>query len=231
MSVALLAPGRPLWLAVGLTALWWALTALVFLGGASMLDTPHGERVDHYGIPNGLTGLRAWMCMPVLLTALVGLPGREGLALFAGVGGAAGLLDAVDGLIARSFGPVTVLGKAMDPLMDTLFFIVAAAGSCALGIVPLWLAALIAFRYAGPVLVTPIVFLARKRPELVHTRWGRRNTMLTGVVLFVLFWVDVAMGPVWLVALIVAIPLLVPTLLLHLAALAERVRAAPVAPR
>ena len=47
-------------------------------------------------------------------------------------------------------------------------------------IVPLWLAALIGFRYFAPVLGTPFVFLAKRRPELVHTVWGRRNTILIG---------------------------------------------------
>ena len=134
LSVALLAGTHPLLLLLGLTVAWWVLMTAVVLGGAALLDTPGGQCVPRYGVPNGLTALRAWFCMPVLLTALVGLPGREGLALFAGVGGAAGMLDAVDGLLARSIGPITVLGKALDPLMDTMFFVVAAIGSYALGI-------------------------------------------------------------------------------------------------
>jgi len=81
------------------------------------------------------------------------------------------------------------------------------------------------------VLLTPFVFLARRRPELVHTRWGRRNTILTGFVLFVLFIVDLAAGPVWLAALVTALPLLVPTLVLHFVSLAARVRSAPLAAR
>ena len=118
-----------------------------------------------------------------------------------------------------------------DPFMDALFFLSAALGSYLLGIVPAWLALLIAVRYAAPVLVTPFVFLANRRPELVHTVWGRRNTLYTGVVLFVLFWVRLAGGPVWLAALIVAIPTLVPTTLLHFAALLRRVASSPVVRR
>lgn len=209
---------------------WWLLIAAVVAGGAAMLTTPDGAVVDRYGVPNGLTALRAWLCLSLLLVALLPPPGRLALALWAGVGGAVGLLDAVDGFIARRLGPVTQLGKAMDPLMDALFFLAAAVGCYALGITPLWLSALIVFRYAAPVLVTPIVFLARRRPELVHTRWGRRNTLLTGVVFFVLFWVRLAGGPVWLAALCAALPTLVPTMLLHFVALARRVAAAPLAP-
>jgi cardiolipin synthase len=230
-AVGLIARSHPVALTTILTAAWWIVVSLVFAAGAAMLESPSGEPVERYGVPNGLTGVRAWFCMPVLLTALLNLSGREGLALFAGVGGAAGMLDAVDGFVARRFGPVTKLGKALDPLMDALFFVVAAVGCYALAIMPLWLTALIVFRYAAPVLFTPFVFLAGKRPELVHTTWGRRNTTLTGVVLFTLFWVRVANGPVWIAALATAIPLLVPTLVLHLIALLGRVRSAPTVVR
>jgi phosphatidylglycerophosphate synthase len=229
LGVVVIAPQHPVALLTGLTGAWWLVIGVVLLGGASMLDAPDGTHLQRYGVPNGLTALRAWFCVPVLLTALIGLPGREGLSLFAGVGGAAGMLDAVDGLLARSIGPVSRLGKALDPFMDTLFFVMAAVGGLALNIVPLWLSALIVVRYAGPVVVTPFVFLARKRPELVHTVWGRRNTILTGVVLFVLFWVLIANGPVFIVSLIIGVPLLVPTLILHFIALLRRVAAAPTA--
>ncbi len=104
------------------------------------------------------------------------LPGRLALALWAGIGGSVGLLDAVDGFIARRYGPVTVLGKAMDPFGDALYFVVGAIGCCTLGIAPLWLAILVVARYAGPVLLTPLVLLTGRRPELVYTVWGRRNT-------------------------------------------------------
>ena len=208
---------------------WWLLILVVVLGGAALLQTPAGRDLDHYGVPNGLTALRAWACVPLLLVAILSLPGRLALMLWAGVGGMVGLLDGVDGAIARRYGPVSVLGKAIDPFGDALFFVVGALGCYLLGIVPLWLMALIVFRYAAPVLVTPFVFLAHRRPELVHTVWGRRNTILTGVVFFTLFWVRVAGGPVWLAALCVALPTLVPTGVLHFVALARRALTAPTA--
>jgi phosphatidylglycerophosphate synthase len=216
-------------LVAAVAAAWWAVVALCFLAGAALLLTPAREPVDAYGVPNGLTALRAWLCMPLLLCAVLPLPGRLGLVLWGAVGGPVGLLDAADGIIARRFGHITVLGKALDPFMDSLFFIAAAAGSVLLGIVPLWLAVLIAFRYGAPLIATPVVLLAGRRPEIVHTTWGRRNTVLTGAVLFALLLTRVAGGPVWLVALAVALPLLVPTTALHFAALARRAATAPVA--
>ena len=70
-----------------------------------------------------------------------------------------------------------------------------------------------------------------RRPELVHTVWGRRNTALIGLVLIISMLVHVAGGPVALIDLAVGLPLLVPTGLLHFAALVRRVAAAPAAGR
>jgi len=77
------------------------------------------------------------------------------------------------------------------------------------------------------VVLTPLVLLTGRRPELVHTVWGRRNTGLIGIVLFVLYWVRLFDGPVDIVALVIAIPTLVPTALLHFASLFQRVAASP----
>jgi phosphatidylglycerophosphate synthase len=209
------------------TAVWWSAVTIGVIGGAALLQTPDGTPVDRYGIPNGLTALRGYACVPLLFIATLSLPGRLALALWAGIGGSVGLLDAVDGFIARRYGPITVLGKAMDPFGDALYFVVGAIGCETLGIAPLWLAVLIVARYAGPVLLTPLVLLTGRRPELVHTVWGRRNTILTGSVLFVLFWVRLFGGPVDIIALIIGIPTLVPTALVHFAALFQRVAASP----
>lgn len=210
------------------TAGWWVAVTIGVFGGAAMLRTPDGTAVDRYGVPNGLTALRAYACIPILFIATLSLPGRTALALWGGIGGSVGLLDAVDGFIARRYGPITVLGKAMDPFGDALYFAIGTIGCWALGIVPLWLAVLVVARYAGPVVLTPLVLLTGRRPELVYTVWGRRNTLLIGIVLFVLYWVRLLGGPVDLVALIIAIPTLVPTALLHFAGLVQRVAASPL---
>jgi len=226
VAIALL-HGSEVPLVVAATVAWWALITLVLVGGAALLNTPQGVAVDGYGVPNGLTALRAYGSVPLLFIATLSLPGRLALALWFGVGGATGLLDAVDGFVARRFGPITVLGKALDPFIDAVFFIIGAVGSFALGIVPLWVMALVLFRYAAPVLATPLVLVTGRRPELVYTVWGRRNTQLTGVVFFTLFWVRVAGGPVDLAALFAALPTLAPTTVLHFVALARRAAAAP----
>ncbi len=206
---------------------WWAAVSVFLVLGAPLLRTPDGVRIDRYGIPNGLSAIRAWLCFPLILCASLSLPGSIGLYLWCAVGGSTGMLDFVDGYIARRFGPVTALGKALDPAMDVLFFAMAAVGNWLLGIAPGWLAAGILVRYLGPFLVTPFIFLAGKRPELVHTVWGRRNTAAIGLVLFILMIVRLSGGPVNTVALVISIPLLVPTFVLHSAALLQRTVQAP----
>jgi phosphatidylglycerophosphate synthase len=228
IGVALVHGAAAVPLATALTLVWWLLVSLIVAGGAALLMKPDGTRVEAYGVPNGLTALRAYACVPLLLVATLSLPGRLALALWAGFGGATGLLDAVDGLIARRFGPITVLGKAMDPFMDSIFFITGSVGCYTLGIVPLWLMTLVLFRYAAPLLATPFVFLSGRRPELVYTVWGRRNTQLTGLVFFTLFWVRLAGGPIDVAALFAGLPTLVPTTVLHFIALARRAATAPL---
>ena len=219
------------WVVAGLMTLGcWLVVALVMAGGAAMLVRPDGSRVDVYGVPNGLSAIRDWLCPPLLLCTAWSLPDRLGLILWIFIGGSVGMLDAVDGWVARRWGPVTQLGKAIDPATDALFFSVGAVGSVWLGIFAWWLAVLIVVRYIGPLLLTPVVFLLRRRPELVRTNWGRYSTMLTGLVLFVCMLVKVWGGPVTLANLVVGLPLLVPTTLLHFRALIERVVSAPHAP-
>ena len=213
----------------GLLALgWWLVISAVLLGGAALLDLPDRTPVPYYGIPNGLTALRAYSCLPIILCATLPLPDNLGLILWISVGAPTALLDAVDGYIARHVGPITALGKALDPAGDALFFAVAAVGSWRLGIIPGWLAGLILVRYVGPLLGTPIVFLARRRPELGFTEWGRRNTAGIGFVLFAGMWARLFNGPVDLLALVLGIPLVGATTLIHFAALARRTYLAPV---
>ena len=229
IGVAQMDSRRAVYVAAALCFGWWVAVSAVLAGGAALLTPPHGgEHIDYYGVPNGLTALRAYAVVPLVITVTVSTPGRTAFVIWCAAAGSTGLLDAVDGFIARRVGPLTELGRALDPAMDALFFSAGFYSAWRLGIVPMWLMIFIYVRYLGPLLATPIVFLARRRPELVHTVWGRRNTLYTGVVIFTLMWVRIAGGPVDAVALGMGIPLLGVSVLLHFAALAERTYHAPV---
>lgn len=206
---------------------WWLAVTAALAVGSVLLHTPDGRPLNAYGLPNGLTAIRAWLSFPLILCAVLPLPGVLNIALWGGVGGGTGLLDLADGYIARRFGPITALGKALDPAMDVLFFSMAGIGNWLLGIAPGWLGIFILVRYLGPFAATPVVLALGRRPELVHTTWGRRNTAAIGLVLLILLVVRIAGGPIDVVALALGLPLLVPTLLLHLIALGQRTAEAP----
>ena len=178
-------------------------------------------------MPNGLTALRSYLALPILLCAVFPLPGRTGFALWCGVGGPVAFLDAADGYVARRFGPLTRLGAAVDPGADVLFFSIAAVGCYRFGIIPGWMAGLMLVRYLGPLLATPLVFANARRPELTHTYFGRLNTAFTGALLFILMWLRLLNGPVDLVALVAGVPLMGSTTLAHFVALGKRTASSP----
>ena len=214
--------------AIGLA--WWTLVGAVVTLCVPLLITPEGARVGYLGIPNGLSALRAWLVCPLLMCALLSTTDHVGFYLWCSIGFLAGCLDFVDGFVARSIGPVTALGKAIDPAGDATYFAAAAIGDYALGIVPGWLAILLLVRYLGPLLLSaPVLLLFRRRPEVVHTRAGRMNTGFTGGILTILLFVRLFNGPVNTVALVLSIPTLLPTTLLHFVELWRRVESAPVA--
>jgi len=228
-GVAQMDSRRAVYVAAVLCFVWWLLVSAVLAGGAALLTPPHGGAlIDYYGVPNGLTAVRAYAVVPLLVTVSVSTPGRTAFVIWCATAGTTGLLDIVDGWIARRVGPLTELGRAFDPGMDSLFFSAAAYAAWKLGIMPFWLMVFIYVRYLGPLLATPIVFLARRRPELVHTTWGRRNTLYIGAVIFTLMWVRIAGGPVDAVALAIGGPLLGVSALLHFVALGRRTYQAPV---
>ena len=83
------------WVIAGLlTLVGWLLVSLAMAGGAALLVRPDGSRVDVYGVPNGLSAIRAWLCPSLLFCTGWSLPGRLGLLLWVCVGGSVGMLDA-----------------------------------------------------------------------------------------------------------------------------------------
>jgi phosphatidylglycerophosphate synthase len=91
---------------------------------------------------------------------------------------------------------VTILGRALDPIMDTVFFSLCAVASLIVGFVPLWLALLVVARYGLPGLGFLLFYpWLRRRPALVATRFGKVNTMVSAVTLGVSAILVLAGGP------------------------------------
>lgn len=213
---------------VGVAVVWWVFVDIVFIAALPWLRKPDGTPVNTLGVPNGLTALRAWLTYALVLAGFLPFPGREDLVWWAVLGLTVGLFDAVDGFWARRWGPTTILGKALDPASDVVFFSIGALGCWNREIIPLWLSIVIVVRYCGPLLLTPIIFVMGKRPELVHTTWGRRNTALVGGTFVVCYFVRLAGGPVDWVALVLGVTCILPTFALHVVALVQRVRTSPL---
>jgi phosphatidylglycerophosphate synthase len=205
----------------------WLFCSAFLVGGLAQLTTPEGTTVDKVGIPNGLTLIRAWACYPMMLCAFLTLPGNDGFVYWVAIGAPVGYFDIVDGIVARTLGPITVLGKALDPAVDALYFSCGVVGAVALHVISPWIAVLTLVRYLGPLLLTPLVLALGKRPELVHTVWGRRNTLLTGWVALASTIVRATGHDAQTTSLIIGLPLLIPTTLLHFYSLWRRVADAP----
>lgn len=165
-------------------ALWWLAVTVTLFAGLGLADSyPDRRPLAGLGIPNGLTAIRAYMAVPVLLFAV--MPDQYlGRDLFLSTAAPIAVLDALDGVLARSVGPVSVLGRALDPIMDATFFPIAAISCLLLGLVPAWLGALVLARYGIPAL--GFLFLypwLTRRPEMVATWFGKVNTFASGAAL------------------------------------------------
>jgi phosphatidylglycerophosphate synthase len=205
----------------------WFFCSAVLLTGLSLLKNPDGTIVNKVGIPNGLTLIRAWACYPMMLCAFLPLPGSDGFVFWVAIAAPVGYFDIVDGIVARTLGPITVLGKGLDPAVDALYFSCGVVGGVALHVFSPWIMVLTLVRYLGPLLLTPVVLALGKRPELVHTVWGRHNTLLTGWVALACTIVRATGHDAVTTSLIIGLPLLVPTTLLHFYSLWKRVTRAP----
>ena len=92
-------------------------------------------------IPNLITLMRILLVIPVVRLMLQG-EYHWALALFA----VAGISDGVDGFLAKQYGWQSRLGSYLDPLADKLLLISCFVATAYLGLLPVWLAAVVLLR-------------------------------------------------------------------------------------
>jgi cardiolipin synthase len=92
-------------------------------------------------VPNVICLLRIALTVPIVLLLAEGRYGQT-LVLFA----VAAASDVVDGYLAKTFGWTSELGKVLDPLADKLLLVSVFITLAAVGLVPVWLAALAVLR-------------------------------------------------------------------------------------
>ncbi|HEX9024764.1 MAG TPA: CDP-alcohol phosphatidyltransferase family protein [Geobacteraceae bacterium] len=133
-------------------------------------------------IPNAITILRV-LLVPFLLYFLLRGEFREALWVLL----AAGISDALDGVIARRFNMMTELGALLDPLADKILIIASVLALASTGLLPRWLAALIILRDLIIMGGATAYYLRAGRLQLVPTIPGKANTfVLICTILFVL---------------------------------------------
>jgi len=164
-------------IAFGLTSLlWWGILMFdlaMHLG--LMVNLESGELQQSLGWPNRLTELRGFAAVWVAWGAHWTSQGSY--VPLVSVFGLAAITDLADGWLARRRHAATRWGRLYDPFMDGIFFSVAAISLAVIGVLPQWLAALVTFRYAFPIVGGIAFLLVRRRTLKVrHTTWGRMSS-------------------------------------------------------
>ena len=137
-----------------------------------MTDVPIIRRNPFRSAPNLLTLLR--ICLAPFLVAAI-LENRFGLSFMLFL--AAGLTDALDGLLARVLQQRTMLGHYLDPVADkallsTLFLVLMHKG-----LIPTTVTVLVFGRDVGILLVAAILYAAAGRREFHPSIFGKANTL------------------------------------------------------
>lgn len=153
-------------------------------------------------VSNLLSLIRALLTLPFTLVMLSDMPDARwwGIGLLA----LAALTDKLDGDIARKFGQVTEWGKILDPLADKIGMAVLALVLVHLGLIPLWLMAVILARDLL-ILIGGLYLKARRgyvEPSNTLGKWTVGVLAVTmalalleikGIVLEIAIWLSVGM--------------------------------------
>jgi cardiolipin synthase len=131
------------------------------------------ERLNRYRTaPNLLTLLR--ICLAPFLVAAV-LDGHYKLSFWLFL--AAGLTDALDGLLARLLRQRSQLGEYLDPVADKLLLSTLFLVLTYKGLIPMLVTALVFGRDVGILVVAAILFAAAGRRDFSPSLIGKANTL------------------------------------------------------
>lgn len=148
-------------------------------------------------IPNVITAFRFLLVPPVVLLLL-----QDRFAAALVVFGVAGFSDALDGFLAKHYGWQSRLGGLMDPLADKLLLVSSFVTLGWLGLIPLWLVALVILRdlviVAGAVFYNLRVEQLEAEPTMVSKLNTTAQIFLVLAVIFSLgvraipaLWIDI----------------------------------------
>ncbi|MEP7335565.1 MAG: CDP-alcohol phosphatidyltransferase family protein [Actinomycetota bacterium] len=133
-------------------AAWWLAVMLMVELHLGMLERPDRTPLHTLSAPNLLSLVRAALVPPLLLASPT---------LLAFLLAAAGATDVLDGFVARRFDLATRLGQWLDGSIDAVVTGVAAVALFQLGLLPLWVALLVAARVLAPWIVIAAAYFVR----------------------------------------------------------------------
>jgi phosphatidylglycerophosphate synthase len=221
VGVGMVAAGAPVTPALAVPAIWWVvLCAWVSVELGLVRHPITGAPSPAIGPANVMTLYRGWAAAPVLV---LGLTVPQPSPLWAALSIVAGLTDLVDGTVAVRLQQESRLGRLLDPVLDAFFFSAAAAGLAHWGLLPGWVAALVAFRYFLPVVGgLALVFIRGRSLPVAHTPWGQRSTFAISLSLFVTWMSALVRLPVQVLLGLYALTVL--TMILALLSILQRSR-------
>lgn len=159
-----------------------------------------GERHGVYSVANLVTLLRL-LIVPFFFAVLVSGSERSRLAAF-GLYVLAASTDWVDGQIARRTHTVTELGKVIDPLVDRLLLASGVIGLYVIGVLPLWIPALLVARDVYLLYGSWVLEHKGIRLSVVYIGKVTTAVLLTGFSSLIADWPTVPAvmsgGPSWL---------------------------------
>jgi phosphatidylglycerophosphate synthase len=161
------------------TVAWLVLCAWVRVELGLVRHPITDEPSPAIGPANVLSLYRGWASVPILV---LGLSLRGPTLLAIALGATAAVTDLVDGSIAIRLHQESRLGRLLDPVLDAVLFSAIAFDLSRWGLLPWWLAVLVAVRYFAVVIGGLALMFARGRTLPVrHTPWGQRSTLAIGI--------------------------------------------------
>jgi len=124
-------------------------------------------------IPNYITLLRI-VLIPFFINLMIYEYYREAFLVFV----AAGVTDALDGMIARLTKTQTELGAFLDPMADKLLIVSAFVALVLLGKLPVWLAIIVVSRDVILALGSMVLFLLGQSIKVRPSILGKTTTVM-----------------------------------------------------
>ncbi|UCF06368.1 MAG: CDP-alcohol phosphatidyltransferase family protein [bacterium] len=152
------------------------------LSHISLIRDPAGELKERIQLANILTALRIFMVVPVLVL-LIERYWLWALAVYL----LGAVTDIFDGLVARRFRQVTVLGVLLDPVGDILITGTVFTFFWLTEEVPFWLFIILMVRYVQFFVGLAVLRLLKVEPELRATMAGKVVGVIqaTGIVILI----------------------------------------------